>query len=141
MKAKLDEINSKLAEINKKAETIPLTLETTDSSSTDNLETFLADYRLKLDQLEQLIANLTSTTQSTSEPSNVITNDLKESNPTTDSKINSWKNLIAIKLRAAKENILRFASVNINKKPTIVTKFLPTSKHYYFMFVLLYIIL
>ena len=127
MKTKLDEINSKLAEINKKAETIP----TTDSSSMDNLENFLADYRLKLDQLEQLIANLTSITQSTSELSNIITNDPKESNPTADSKINSWKNRIAIKLKTAKENILQFASVNIHKKPTIVTKFLPTSKHYY----------
>lgn len=82
----------------------------------NEFETFMAEYRLKLDELESLIANLTAT-QFPSSNSNT------DPKPTVETKI-TWMNMIDARLKLAKSVIYKFTY-----RPTVtVTKYLPTGK-------------
>lgn len=122
LKEKLAEINRKLNEISEKADSVS---ENTDD--TENMDSFLADYRQKLDQLEALISNLTI-----SEIPKLNSND-QQGTPTQNNQ-NSWRALIDIRLKRAKDIISKITSITTNKPTVTVTKYLPTSKNVKFFY-------
>lgn len=120
LKEKLAEINQKIEEIGEKGETI---------NGTENIETFLADYRHKLDQLEFLISNLTISDPPASSKSSSDSNEnIAETNK------NSWRSLLDMRLKNARNVIFKLTSLTSSRKhattttTTTVTKYLPTSK-------------
>ncbi len=117
MKGKLTEINSKLEEIDAKARDI-----TNNSNESENVETFLADYRQKIDQLELLISNLTVT-----EPPKSTSDNQSASNKINGSE-STWRSLMNSKLKRAKYIISKINSFRSIASPavTTVTKYLPT---------------
>jgi hypothetical protein len=116
---KLKEINLKLNEINEKSASIS---SINQESSPESVESYLADYRVKLDQLEQLIANLTSPTT----PLHSSTPNINSESESHEPLVNSWKSLISLKLKRTKDLISKVGT--FGKQPTTVTKYLPTSK-------------
>jgi hypothetical protein len=116
---KLKEINLKLNEINEKSASIS---SINQESSPESVESYLADYRVKLDQLEQLIANLTSPTT----PLHSSTPNINSESESHEPLVNSWKSLIGLKLKRTKDLISKVGT--FGKQPTTVTKYLPTSK-------------
>lgn len=116
---KLKEINLKLNEINEKSASIS---SINQESSPESVESYLADYRVKLDQLEQLIANLTSPTT----PLQSSTPNINSESESHEPLVNSWKSLIGLKLKRTKDLISKVGT--FGKQPTTVTKYLPTSK-------------
>lgn len=114
MKDKLAEINQRLNELSQNA------ISASENSNSENMETFLADYRQKLDQLESLIFNLTATEAPLS-PTKVSEEHISSSKP------NTWRALIDIKLKRVKDIIARISSVTSNKPAVTVTKYIPTS--------------
>lgn len=80
------------------------------------METLLAEYRLKLDELESLIANLTATRFPSRDSESEV-------EPTVEKK-STWRSLIDVRLQLAKDAILK-----LSYRPTVtVTKYLPTGK-------------
>lgn len=120
-KEKQTELKSKLAEINSKVDELDSKMNELGEpgKEPENVETFLADYRLKLDQLEALIANLTATEFP---KTNLETE--KESNDSP--KFSNWKGLIDSRLERVKKIIYKLAAYR--PTTTTVTKYLPTSK-------------
>lgn len=116
---KLKEINLKLNEINEKSASIS---SINQESSPESVESYLADYRVKLDQLEQLIANITSP----STPLQSSTPNINSESESHEPLVNSWKSLIGLKLKRTKDLISKVGT--FGKQPTTVTKYLPTSK-------------
>jgi hypothetical protein len=116
---KLKEINLKLNEINEKSASIS---SINQENNPESVESFLADYRVKLDQLEQLIANLTSPTT----PLHSSTPNINSESESHEPLVNSWKSLISLKLKRTKDLISKVGT--FGKQPTTVTKYLPTSK-------------
>ena len=134
LKAKLLEINLKLGEINDKAKSI----DHDGGTDPETVETFLADYRLKLDQLELLIANLTSLDTK----GHVVKQFEPEQTSTkTDTLTNSWKALIGMRLKRAKDIITKFSSLAPNRPTTAtVTKYLPTSNlNQFIIFIMVFV--
>lgn len=124
-KEKNDELKEKLAEINQKLNELSQNAENSDENkSTDNIETSLAEYRQKLDQLEALILNLTAIDAPIDAPSKPTKVD-EESN--SSSRPNTWRSLIDLKLKRVKNIISRLSLVKSNKPAVTVTKYLPTS--------------
>ena len=116
-KRKQEELKAKLAEINAKIEELGTAAnEINDEKETDEAEPLLNDYRLKLDELESLIANLTTT--------EFPPRDAEETESTVRTK-STWISLIDSRLKRAKDVIYKIAY-----QPTVtVTKYLPTSKY------------
>jgi hypothetical protein len=104
------------------------------------VETFLNDYRQKVDQLEFLISNLTISeplvTQKSEQEQEQDQDQDQDQDSSNDEKQNyydkkTWRSLIDLRLKRAKRIISRLSSIASSKKPTTatttVTKFLPTS--------------
>ena len=130
LKTKLTEIHSKLEEIDQKASDI-----NKNSSDPESVETFLSDYKQKIDQLEILIANLTMTEmpKSTADAEDFAAKNQEASEQT-------WTRLINSKLKRAKDIISKInMAVGSSTRPVAtITKYLPTSK--IFVCILLFII-
>lgn len=107
----------KLSEINSKIEELEITpSDLTGEKESNNIETILAEYRLKLDELESLITNLTATRFPAAHDSAG-----KESESTVSTK-STWRALIDVRLKRAKDVFYKIAY-----QPTVtVTKYLPT---------------
>lgn len=92
------------------------------------METFLADYRQKLDQLEFLISNLTISDY----PPNFSNSSSDSNENITETKKNTWRSLIDMRLKKARNVISKLTSLTYSRKhattTTTVTKYLPTSK-------------
>lgn len=120
-KAKREELKEKLAEINQKLEEISEKTET--ANGTENMETFLSDYRQKLDQLEFLISNLTISDHPPLSKSSSDSNETKS-----ETNKNTWRTLIDMKLKRARNVISKLTSSRKHTTTTTtVTKYLPTS--------------
>ena len=112
-----EDFKIKLTEINLKIEELDIQVkELNEVKDSNNIETVLAEYRLKLDHLDGLIANLTKSLH----PSN---DSEFEVDSTTKGTKNTWRNLIDLRLKRAKEVIYKFA---YRPSATTVTKYLPT---------------
>ena len=121
LKTKLTEIHSKLEEIDQKANDI-----SKNSSDPESVETFLSDYKQKIDQLEILIANLTITEVPKSTAEVFATKNQ-------DASQNTWTRLINSKLKRAKDIISKIKIVGSSTRPVAtITKYLPTSKTFVF---------
>lgn len=121
LKGKLAEINQKIAEISEKSES--------NNDDTENTELLLADYRQKLDQLEFLISNLTTSEPPKSSDSN--------DKPPVRTNQNTWRTLIDMRLKRAKDIIFKLTSMSAKTPTTTVTKYLPTSNNLLFTFMFL----
>jgi len=122
LKEKLTEINQKIAEISEKSEIVH-----ENNKDTENMETFLTEYRQKLEQLEFLISNLTI-----SEPPKSFDSDSDDKQTTaTNQNQSTWRTLIDMRLKRAKDIISKLTSMTMssNKPTTTVTKYLPTSNN------------
>jgi hypothetical protein len=120
-KEKQEELKEKLAEINQRLnELSENAISASENKNTENMDTFLADYRQKLDQLETLISNLTAT-DAPLNPTKVTEDSASSSKP------NTWRALIDIKLKRVKDVISRISAVTSSKPAVTVTKYLPTS--------------
>ena len=118
LQERLEEINKNLQEISEKMET---------PAETESMETFLSEYRQKMDQLESLISNLTD---STSLPTQ-NTLDLSQNTVETGKSSRTWRAAIGLKLKSAKSIMSKWTSLTSSNKPetstVTVTKYLPTS--------------
>lgn len=113
---KQEELKVKLSEINSKIEELEITpSDLTGEKESNNIETILAEYRLKLDELESLITNLTATRFPAAHDSG------KESESTVSTK-GTWRALIDVRLKRAKDVFYKIAY----RPPVTVTKYLPT---------------
>lgn len=122
MKEKLAEIKLKMDEIDEKARDI-----SKNPTDSENVETFLEDYRQKIDQLEFLISNLTITEAPKSTLDNQV--DSGEYKLDSEKSESTWKSLINSKLKRAKDIISKIHSIRPVSSPvTTVTKYLPTGK-------------
>lgn len=122
MKEKLAEIKLKMDEIDEKARDI-----SKNPTDSENVETFLEDYRQKIDQLELLISNLTITEAPKSTLDNQV--DSGEYKLDSEKSESTWKSLINSKLKRAKDIISKIHSIRPVSSPvTTVTKYLPTGK-------------